>query len=128
MPEFKVDSVVDEVTNAVRDAFYVTVGLAVIAFQRAQVQRQELRKQLESQLGDAREQVQRAGRGFEDRFKVIEERLEAVEDRFESLVDQFEDRLPEQAKELVKQAREAAKEARGQLRGLTGRPTTAAAA
>jgi hypothetical protein len=36
----------DDIQKAVRDCFYITVGLGVIAFQKAQVQRQELRKQL----------------------------------------------------------------------------------
>jgi ElaB/YqjD/DUF883 family membrane-anchored ribosome-binding protein len=117
MPEIKTD----DVRAFVKDAFYVTVGMGVLAFQRAQVQRQELRKQVESQLGDAREQLQKAGKTLEDRVKVVEERLEGVEDRFEKLFDQFEDRLPEQAKELVKQAREAAKDAQGQLRTLVNR-------
>jgi hypothetical protein len=124
MPEFNPDNV----RNALKDAFYVTVGLGVLTVQRAQVQRRELRKQLESQFGDARDQLQKAGKTVEDRVKVVEERLEKVEDRFEKLVDQFEGRLPEQARELVKQAREAAKEAQGQLRGLVGRNSTSTAA
>ena len=123
MPEFNPDTV----RNTLKDAFYVTVGLGVIAFQRAQVQRQELRKQLESQLGDARQQIEKAGKTVEDRVKVVEDRLEKVEDRFEKLVDQFEERLPDQARELVKQAREAAKEAQGQLRSLVSRNNSAAA-
>jgi hypothetical protein len=108
----------ENIQSFVKDAFYVTVGLGVIGFQRAQVQRQELRKQLETQLGDARHQLEKAGKTLEDRVKVVEERLEGVEDRFETLFEQFEERLPEQARELVKQARDAAKEARGQLRAL----------
>jgi hypothetical protein len=47
----------DDVTKVLKDALYVSVGLGVIAFQKAQVQRQELnkslresRQQLESQL------------------------------------------------------------------------------
>src|SRR4051794_16000527 len=93
MPQLKTD----DVRNALKDAFYVTVGLGVIAYQRVQVQRQELRKQLESQLGDAREQVQKAGKTLDERVKTIEERLQAVEGRFDAVLDQVEERLPEQA-------------------------------
>ena len=122
MPEIRTPkSAAEDLTKLAKDAFYVSVGLAVIAFQKAQVQRQELRKQVSGQVDDAKAQLQSLTKRFEDRVKVVEERLENVEDRFESLFDQFEDRLPEQAKELVKQARDAAKEAQGQLRTLVGR-------
>lgn len=118
----------DNIQSIVKDAFYVTVGLGVIGFQRAQVQRQELRKQLERQAGETRVQLDKVGKTLEQRVKLVEERLVDVENRFDTLVDQFEDRLPDQAKELVKQAREAAKEARGQLLALAGRTNGTAAA
>ena len=35
-----------DITKTLRDAAYVTIGLGVIGFQRAQVRRQELTKQL----------------------------------------------------------------------------------
>lgn len=37
---------IDDIGKLVKDGFYVTVGLGVIVFQRAQVQRRELAKQL----------------------------------------------------------------------------------
>jgi uncharacterized protein YjbJ (UPF0337 family) len=108
----------DGVTNALKDALYVSVGLGVIAFQRAQVQRQELRKQLNAQLGDVRGTAGKVSKLVDDRVKTVEERVEAVEERFEALAEQLESRLPEQVGEVSKQARQAAKGARGQLRGL----------
>ena len=117
MPELKLD----DVTKVLKDAVYVTVGLGVLALQRVQVQRNELRKQLDGQVGDARTQLQSVTKVVDDRFKVVEERLQGVEERVETLLDQFEDRLPEQARELAKQARQAAKDARGQLRALVRR-------
>ncbi len=51
----------EDLTKTVKDALYITVGLGVIAFQRAQVQRQELRKQVEERLPEpARELVKQA--------------------------------------------------------------------
>ncbi len=38
----------DDLSKTLKDAAYITVGLGVIAFQKAQVQRQELRNQLTS--------------------------------------------------------------------------------
>jgi hypothetical protein len=60
----------DGVTNAVRDAAYVSVGLGVIAFQRLQVRRNELNKL----LGGVTANVG-------DRVKVVEERLGSAFDR-----------------------------------------------
>ncbi len=39
-----------DATKVLKDALYVSVGLSVIAFQKAQVQRQELQKALEQRL------------------------------------------------------------------------------
>jgi ElaB/YqjD/DUF883 family membrane-anchored ribosome-binding protein len=122
MPEINSEQVV----KAVRDAFYVTVGLSVLTFQRAQVRRQELRKQFATQIDDAREQVARVGTIVEERMKLVEERLDGVEDELERLLDTVEERLPEQAKDVFRTARETAKEARGQLRSFTGRSGAAA--
>lgn len=110
-----------DVNKLLKDAFYVTVGFGVIAFQRAQVQRNELQKRLESQLGDARENAKKLGDNVEQQVKVLEERLETLETRVDEALDQVEERLPEQARELVHQARTAAKDARSQLRELVGR-------
>jgi hypothetical protein len=61
---------IDDVTNAVKDAAYVSVGLGVIAFQRLQVRRNELTKL-----------VGGVGELVGDRVKVVEERLGATFDR-----------------------------------------------
>ena len=51
---------VDDLANAIKDATYVSVGLGVIAFQRLQVRR----KELEKEIGE--------------RLKVVEERVGAL--------------------------------------------------
>lgn len=132
MPEIKSE----DIGKVLQEALYIGVGLGVIAFQKAQVQRVELTKQLKAQLGDAREQVEKIGSSsddlasdarrqvdkltdsFEGRVKLVEERLEAIESQIEGLLDQIEDKLPEQARALVRSARETAKEARSQVRSL----------
>ncbi len=102
----------DDIQKTVKDGVYVTIGLGVIAFQKAQVQRQELRKQLEANVGDARTVAL-------DRARTVEERLEAVEARIDAVLDDVEQRLPDQARTVMHQARAAAKDARAQLRLLT---------
>ena len=50
-----------DVRNAARDAAYISVGLGVLAYQRAQVRRRELQQQVESQLAGTGEQLQKLG-------------------------------------------------------------------
>ncbi|HVM54219.1 MAG TPA: hypothetical protein VM262_13560 [Acidimicrobiales bacterium] len=118
-----------DVRSIVKDAAYVTIGFGVLAVQKAQVQRQELRKRLESSLGDAKGGFEKLGEDVGDRLKLVEERLEAlgkqvdaaaddVEERFEAALDEIQARLPEQAKELFEKARAAGKDARTQVRQL----------
>jgi HPt (histidine-containing phosphotransfer) domain-containing protein len=123
-------------TAILKDAAYITVGAAVIGFQKAQVQRQEIKKQLEAQVTEARGGFDRLSTTVEERLKLVEERLEGVQGQFEnqfealqgqvdkvvasleSYVEDFEGRLPEQARDFVAQARTAAKDAQVQLRSL----------
>lgn len=51
---------IDDINRTVKDGFYVTVGLGVIAFQKAQVRRQELRKQLQANAEHVRRIIERA--------------------------------------------------------------------
>lgn len=99
----------EEITKTLKDAAYVVVGLGVIAFQKGQVRRQELRKALDEQSADTRAQLNKLAKDLEERFQPVRD---AVEER----LDQIETRLPEQAKDLVQQARKVAKEAEAQVR------------
>jgi len=83
MTSFKVD----DVTKIAKDALYVGVGLGVIGFQKIQVQRNELQKQLKGQVGGAREQVGSLSKAIDDRVKLVEERLQGVEGRVRSMVN-----------------------------------------
>lgn len=64
----------DDLAKRLQDAAYVSIGLTVIAFQKAQVQRNELSKSLETSLADVRTVV-------EDNVKLVEERLRALAQR-----------------------------------------------
>lgn len=72
---------VDDLTNAVKDAAYVSVGLGVIAFQRMQVRRNELTKALNGPLDEARGTLEVLGALVGERVKLVEERISATLDR-----------------------------------------------
>ena len=99
---------IDDIGKTLKDSLYVTIGLGVIAFQKAQVQRQEFQKQVETNLSGTRDLVG-------DRIKTVQERLEAVEGRIDTVLDDVEQQLPEQARSVMQQAREVAKDTRSQL-------------
>ena len=89
-------------TKTLKDAAYVAVGIGVIGFQKAQVRRQELRKDLVGRRKDLETQVEEYGTKLRGIARELPGKVEPV-------VKELEERLPESAKELVAQARQAAK-------------------
>ena len=72
---------IDDLTAAVKDAVFVTVGLSVIAFQRVQVRRNELSKAITAQAEEARGALDVVGALVGERLKAVEERVGATLDR-----------------------------------------------
>ena len=72
---------IDDVTAAVKDAVFVTVGLSVIAFQRIQVRRNELTKAITTQAEEARGALDVVSSLVGERLKSVEERVGATFDR-----------------------------------------------
>lgn len=72
---------IDDVTAVVKDAAYVSVGLGVIAFQRLQVRRNELAKNLAGQAEEARGTLDAVSSLVGDQLKLVEERVGAVLER-----------------------------------------------
>src|SRR5437763_15269335 len=101
-----------DVTKTVKDAAYVTVGLGVLAFQKAQVARRDLSKQVETQLSQTTSQVK-------DLSKKVEGCIQPV-------LGQLPVTVPAQAKDLLKQARTAADTLQRHVRSRTNGKSTAA--
>jgi hypothetical protein len=103
------------VTDLARDAAYVAVGLGVLAYQRAQVQRVELQKRLQKDLpidqriGDVRQGVAKG-------FRQIDDLAESAVQFVESTLQPIEERLPTSVTQVTTKAREQAREVRIQIR------------
>jgi hypothetical protein len=103
------------VTDLARDAAYVAVGLGVLAYQRAQVQRVELQKRIPKELpldqrfGDVRQGVVKG-------FQQIDDLAESATQFVETTLQPLEDRLPASVSQLTTKAREQAREVRIQIR------------
>jgi hypothetical protein len=102
-----------------RDAAYVAVGLGVLAYQRAQVQRVELQTRisqdfdidLDKRIGDVRGGV---AKGIHQLDDLAETAVQFVETTFEPI----EEKLPPTVSQLTTKAREQAREVRSQIRQL----------
>ena len=105
------------VTDLARDAAYVAVGLGVLAYQRAQVQRLELQNRLsqdfslEQTIDEVRQGV---AKGYAQIDDLAEQAVQFVETTFQPL----EDRLPPTVTQLTNRAREQGREVRSQIRQL----------
>jgi hypothetical protein len=132
--------------DPLKDAAYITIGFGVLAFQKAQVARVDLTKQLaaerarvkaqleeirtivdaEDREGAAPGQVTGApGRGasglpLHKLARQLDEKLAPVAKELETRLDEIVARLPEQLQDAVAQARQHAKGAAQQLRSLAG--------
>ena len=115
------------ITDNLRDAAYIAIGMGVIGVQRAQVRREEIRKQFSEQTSVLEGRVNEARQAFEARgaevVKAVGDLVKQTDARVEPLLKAVEERidtavalLPEPAKPVVNQAREAAKDARQQVR------------
>ena len=107
------------VSDLARDTAYVAVGLGVLAYQRAQVQRVELQNRLshdfdidlDKRIGDVRGGV---AKGIHQLDDLAETAVQFVETTFEPI----EEKLPPTVSQLTIKAREQAREVRSQIRQL----------
>ena len=115
------------VTDTLKDAAYVTIGLGVLGFQKAQVRRNELTKQIETQVKQFETQikqfeaqapdVRRTVNGF---AAQIDGYVAPVRSQLVQQLDSVEATLPPQIQDLVKQARTVAHQTEDTLRERLG--------
>jgi hypothetical protein len=103
-----------------KNAFYVTVGMGVLAVQQFQVQRRQLTAWLTGQAHEARTSFDEFQTKFEDGVKAAEERLTALEDQADAVFTELRDHLPDSVKELAEKSVEYATQARADLFDLFG--------
>ncbi|MGH9118694.1 MAG: hypothetical protein ACRD0A_12705 [Acidimicrobiales bacterium] len=103
-----------------KNAFYVTIGLGVLAVQQVQVQRRQFAQWLNGQATGARTSFDDLQGRLEDGVKAAEERLSALEEQAEAVLTELQGRLPESVKELAEQSIDYATQARAELFDLFG--------
>jgi len=117
MPEVptNITNISKGVTDLARDAAYVAVGLGVLGYQRAQVQRVELQNRLskdfsiDQRLGEVRQGVVKG-------FNQIDDLAETAVQFVETTLQPLEDKLPSSVSQVTTKAKEQAREVRIQIR------------
>jgi len=112
------------VTDLARDAAYVAVGLGVLGYQRAQVQRVGLQNRLSQDLSldqrmdDVRQGVADMRQGVAKGFQQIDGLAESAAHFVETTLQPLEEKLPPTVSQLTSKARVQAREVRTQIRQL----------
>ena len=103
------------VTELARDAAYVAVGLGVLGYQRAQVQRVELQSRLAQDLA-LDQRIDDVRQGVAKGFQQIDDLAESAAHFVETTLQPLEEKLPPTVTQLTFKAREQAREVRTQIR------------
>jgi hypothetical protein len=116
MPEVtNISSISKGVTDLARDAAYVAVGLGVLGYQRAQVQRVELQNllskdaSLDQRLGGVRNELTKG-------IAQLDDLLENATQFIETSLQPLEAQLPASVTQLTTKAFEQTREVRSQIR------------
>ncbi len=115
----RINDIRKEVNEVAKNAAYVTIGLGVIGYQRAQVRRNELAKRVQQRLDQPSQDLVgtlfAARQEVAKRAKDIDGKLEKTLDRIDSTISPLEDKLPEEARAAVKYAHSQARSVRKQI-------------
>src|ERR1700676_5070642 len=93
------------VTDTLRDAAYITVGAGVLGFQKAQVRRQELLKQVKAQRSLLETQMVEGRKSLSAWATQLDELVTPVRAEVEARLDAVETTLPTVVRDVVKQVR-----------------------
>lgn len=99
-----------------KDACFVTVGFAVLGFQRVQVLRRDATNRLHGRPGTPVAGVDDLTKLVEAGFVRLDDRITALESTIDTVLDVVQDRLPTPADQLMAQTRTTVRAARRQVR------------
>ncbi len=111
-----VEDSVKTVGETAKDAFYISVGLGVMGFQKAQVRRQEIKRRLNEPISTVEAQVADVRSTLTQKLLEIEKSIDSVLSNVEGFVEPLEAKLPEFPREIAKNAKEKGREFRVQVR------------
>ena len=92
-------------TDTLRDAAYITVGTAVLGFQKAQVRRRELSEQWQEQQSRLATQIEEGRQSISELASQLDDLVGPVRSPGRGRPGAIEERLPAAVREAVKQLR-----------------------
>jgi len=104
----KVNDKVNDPVKDLKDAAYAAVGLGVLGVQRLQVRRHDVTRQVEPQVREAAQRLQRLAAAADQALNPVLERIEG--------------RLPDATRELVHSAHSVVIDARNTILDKASRP------
>jgi prophage DNA circulation protein len=116
MPTTDRDDLVAQISKALQDAFYATVGAGVLTVQHLDGIRRQVTEQLSdrfgTQLDAGKDQVAQLVQAVEEQLRSVDDRVKVLEGQIDTLLDSVQGRLPEQAGEALARARKVSADAR----------------
>ena len=130
-PTVDINKAAAEFNQALKEGAQVAVGLGVLGFQRAQVQRVELAKQLEAQLAQlsslpdtinaqVEDYAQAARARLAELAQTLDERVGPARKQLDEQIDRWEQRLPAGTRSVVQSVRAATNTSEHLLRTAVG--------
>jgi ABC-type transporter Mla subunit MlaD len=105
-----------QISKALQDAFYATVGAGVLTVQHLDGIRRQVTEQFTdrfgTQLGAGKDQVAQLVQAVEEQLRSVDDRVKVLEGQIDTLLGSVQDRLPEQAGEALARARKVSADAR----------------
>jgi hypothetical protein len=111
---------VDDIVQAFKDAAHAIVGFGVMGWNKSQVRRRELLKDLNSQRHHVETQLDGAKEQLASAIRKLDAKVEPARHDLEVQLDKVSERLPEQVRDIVKSARKLAHDTEHQVRQAVG--------
>ncbi|MGH9088619.1 MAG: hypothetical protein ACRDYZ_11020 [Acidimicrobiales bacterium] len=106
-----------EVAHRARDAAYMVVGLGVLGFQRAQVQRRQVQRRLSGEI-DLDQRLNGIRTAVTTGVLQIDELVEGAVQMVETTLHPLEEQLPPVAREMAQRLHDQAREIGDQVKHL----------
>jgi capsule polysaccharide export protein KpsE/RkpR len=107
-------------TQALKDAAHAVIGFGVIGWNKTQVRRRELLKELNTQRHQVETQLDGAKEQLATAIRHLDARIEPVRHDLEEQLDKVSEKLPAQARALLASARKVAQDTERQVRQAVG--------
>ena len=110
----------NDIAQALKDAAHAVIGFGVIGWNKTQVRRRELMKELNVQRHQVETQLDGAKEQLATAIRHLDARIEPVRKDIDGQLDKVSERLPEQVRSIVASARKVAHDTEHQVRQAVG--------